>query len=42
MLEDLAIGEEAIKEEFAKKDSTIFAIDCSPEMMQVIEGETVS
>lgn len=26
----------------AKKDSTIFAVDCSPEMMAVIEGETNS
>ena len=31
-----------MKEEIAKKDSTIFAIDCSPEIMKVIEGETVS
>ena len=30
MLEDLAIGEESLKEDMAKKDSTIFAIDCSP------------
>lgn len=31
-----------MKEDFAKKDSTIFAIDCSPEMMTPIEGETIS
>ena len=42
MLEELAMGEESIKEDLAKRDSTIFAIDCSLEMMAVIEGETIS
>lgn len=42
MLEELAMGEESMKEDLAKRDSTIFAIDCSLEMMAVIEGETIS
>ena len=37
MLDDLAL-DDVNKEEVAKKDSTYFIIDCSPEMMNPVEG----
>jgi hypothetical protein len=40
MLEDLALGEETDPSSFAKKDTTIFVIDCCQEIMRPFEGET--
>ncbi len=33
MLDDLALGEEIKTTDVAKKDTTMFVIDCCPEMM---------
>lgn len=42
MLDDLAIGEESKTADSAKRDTTIFIVDCSEEMMKPFEGETKS
>ena len=42
MLEDLALGEEPNNPDNAKKDTTIFAIDCCRQMMIPFEDEEKS
>ena len=39
MLEDLGLGDDVANFEASKKDSTVFIIDCSPFMMEPLEGE---
>jgi hypothetical protein len=34
LLDDLAIGEDPKTNDMAKKDTTMFIIDCCPEMMK--------
>jgi hypothetical protein len=38
MLDDLALGEETDSTSLAKKDTTMFIIDCCEEIMKPFEG----
>lgn len=42
LLDDLAMGDDGKQNDFAKRDSTIFIIDCCEEIMKPFEGETKS
>ena len=42
MLDDLGLGDDANNFEASKKDSTVFLIDCSEQIMKPFEGDEKS